>query len=63
MSTEEVRFFSGGVRIAGTLKLPETGAAPWPAVVQGPGEERAGAVGRRASGVAQPGLEIGRAHV
>ena len=37
MSTEEVRFFSGGVRIAGTLKLPETGAAPWPAVVQGPG--------------------------
>lgn len=37
MAIEEVRFFSGGVRLAGTLKLPETGAAPWPAVVQGPG--------------------------
>lgn len=37
MAIEEVRFFSGGARLAGTLKLPETGAAPWPAVVQGPG--------------------------
>ncbi len=34
---EEVRFYSGGVRLAGTLKLPETGSAPYPAVVQGPG--------------------------
>lgn len=37
MTTEEVTFFSAGSRIAGTLKLPETGAAPYPAVVQGPG--------------------------
>jgi uncharacterized protein len=37
MAIEEVRFFSGGARLAGTLKLPETGPAPWPAVVQGPG--------------------------
>ena len=37
MAIEEVRFFSGGSRLAGTLKLPETGSAPWPAVVQGPG--------------------------
>ena len=37
MTTEEVTFFSAGSRIAGTLKLPETGSAPYPAVVQGPG--------------------------
>ncbi len=34
---EEVSFFSIGVRLAGTLKLPRTGKAPYPAVVQGPG--------------------------
>ncbi|MFN8619235.1 MAG: alpha/beta hydrolase [Chloroflexota bacterium] len=37
MAIEEVRFFSGGVRLAGTLKLPETGDGPFAAVVQGPG--------------------------
>jgi alpha/beta superfamily hydrolase len=37
MSTEEVRFFSAGATLAGTLKLPDTGSAPVPAVVQGPG--------------------------
>ena len=37
MTTEEVRFFNAGSTIAGTLKLPETGSAPYPAVVQGPG--------------------------
>ena len=37
MAIEEVRFYSGGARLAGTLKLPESGAAPFPAVVQGPG--------------------------
>ncbi len=37
MSSEAVTFFSGGVRLAGTLKLPENGNPPWPVVVQGPG--------------------------
>jgi fermentation-respiration switch protein FrsA (DUF1100 family) len=37
MTTEEVRFFNAGSTIAGTLKLPETGSPPYPAVVQGPG--------------------------
>jgi len=37
MVVEEVRFYSGGVPLAGTLKLPDVGTAPWPAVVQGPG--------------------------
>ncbi len=37
MPIEEVRFYSGGSRVAGTLKLPEHGTGPWPAVVQGPG--------------------------
>jgi uncharacterized protein len=37
LAVEEVRFHSGGVALAGTLKLPETGTAPFPAVVQGPG--------------------------
>ena len=37
MAVEEVRFWSHGAALAGTLKLPDTGAAPFPAVVQGPG--------------------------
>ena len=37
MGIEEVSFYSGGVRLAGTLKLPDPGSAPFPAVVQGPG--------------------------
>jgi len=37
MTTEGVRFHSGPARLAGTLKLPETGSAPYPAIVQGPG--------------------------
>jgi pimeloyl-ACP methyl ester carboxylesterase len=38
MTTEEVRFHSGsGSVLAGTLKLPDAGSAPFPAVVQGPG--------------------------
>jgi dipeptidyl aminopeptidase/acylaminoacyl peptidase len=37
MGAEEVRFWSGGSALAATLKLPETGSAPFPAVVQGPG--------------------------
>lgn len=37
MTTEEIRFHSGGSVLAGTLKLPETGSPPFPAVVQGPG--------------------------
>ncbi len=38
-AVEEVRFYSAGVALAGTLKLPPsgTGTAPWPAVIQGPG--------------------------
>jgi cephalosporin-C deacetylase-like acetyl esterase len=36
LAIEEVRFFSGGARLAGTLKLPD-GEGPFPAVVQGPG--------------------------
>ncbi len=37
MSIEEVRFYSGGSQLAGTLKLPEPTSGPIPAVVQGPG--------------------------
>jgi dipeptidyl aminopeptidase/acylaminoacyl peptidase len=37
MSAEEVRFHSGEAVLAGTLKLPDEGAPPYPAVVQGPG--------------------------
>jgi pimeloyl-ACP methyl ester carboxylesterase len=37
MTTEEVRFFSAGATIAGTLKLPDSASAPVAAVVQGPG--------------------------
>jgi uncharacterized protein len=37
VATEEVRFYSGGAALAGTLKLPDAHTAPWPAVVQGPG--------------------------
>jgi len=37
MAIEEVSFYSGGSRLAGTLKLPEAGSAPFPAVAQGPG--------------------------
>lgn len=37
MTAEDVRFHSGPARLAGTLRLPETGSAPYPAVVQGPG--------------------------
>lgn len=35
-SVEEVRFWSGGAALAGTLKLPD-GEGPFPVVVQGPG--------------------------
>jgi dipeptidyl aminopeptidase/acylaminoacyl peptidase len=34
---EEVSFYSGDVRLAGTLKLPDTGMPPFAAVAQGPG--------------------------
>lgn len=37
MKVEEVAFYSDGHRLSGTLKLPENGLAPYPAVVQGPG--------------------------
>lgn len=37
MATEEVRFYSRGAALAATLKLPDSGTAPFPAVVQGPG--------------------------
>jgi len=37
MTTEEIRFHSGGAVLAATLKLPETGSPPFPAVVHGPG--------------------------
>jgi hypothetical protein len=37
MAAEEVRFWSGDAALAGTLKLPEAGSAPFPAIVQGPG--------------------------
>ena len=36
MPDHEIGFHSGGERLAGTLKTPGT-AAPWPAIVQGPG--------------------------
>lgn len=37
MTFEEVRFYSHGSALAGTLKLPEAVPGPFPAVVQGPG--------------------------
>ena len=37
MRTEQIRFFSGGCRLAGTLLLPDAGAAPVPGIVHGPG--------------------------
>lgn len=37
MTPEEVRFYSSGSAIAGTLKTPDTRPGPFPAVVQGPG--------------------------
>jgi cephalosporin-C deacetylase-like acetyl esterase len=37
MTTEEVRFHSADAVLAGTLKLPAVGSAPFGAVVQGPG--------------------------
>ncbi len=37
MAVEEVRFYSQGSAIAGTLKVPDEGIRPFPAVVQGPG--------------------------
>jgi dipeptidyl aminopeptidase/acylaminoacyl peptidase len=36
MRVEEVRFYSAGVRLAGTLMLPDDGG-PHPAILQGPG--------------------------
>ena len=37
MNTREVWFYSAGVRLAGTLKMPDAGGPPFSAVVQGPG--------------------------
>jgi dipeptidyl aminopeptidase/acylaminoacyl peptidase len=37
MHEERVEFFSEGTRVAGLLRLPEGGAGPLPAIVQGPG--------------------------
>ncbi len=37
MRNEDVRFHSGPALLAGTLKLPDTGSGPFPAIVQGPG--------------------------
>jgi len=37
MRTEQIRFFSGGCRLAGTLLLPDAAAAPVPGIVHGPG--------------------------
>ncbi len=37
MTTEDVRFHSGPAVLAGTLKLPDAGSPPFPAIVQGPG--------------------------
>lgn len=37
MTTEDVRFHSGPAVLAGTLKLPDAGNRPFPAIVQGPG--------------------------
>jgi cephalosporin-C deacetylase-like acetyl esterase len=34
---EDVRFHSGPAVLAGTLKLPDAGSPPFPAIVQGPG--------------------------
>jgi fermentation-respiration switch protein FrsA (DUF1100 family) len=37
VTAHEVRFHSRGVAVAATLKLPDTGTAPFPVIVQGPG--------------------------
>jgi hypothetical protein len=37
MTVEEVRFHSGDAVLAATLKLPDVGSRPFPAVTQGPG--------------------------
>ncbi len=37
MRTEQVAVWSGGIRLAGTLMLPDAGAAQVPGIVQGPG--------------------------
>lgn len=37
MRTEDVFFYSGGARLAGTLLLPDTVEVPVPCIVQGPG--------------------------
>lgn len=37
MKLEEVVFYSDGHKLCATLKLPENGVPPYPAVVQGPG--------------------------
>lgn len=37
MSVQEVGFFSSGIRLAGTLKLPKGSGGQFPAIVQGPG--------------------------
>jgi uncharacterized protein len=37
VTTEEVRFHSGNDVLAGMLKLPDSGSAPFPGIVQGPG--------------------------
>jgi uncharacterized protein len=37
MTTEDVRFHSGTDALAGTLKLPDAGSQPYPAIVHGPG--------------------------
>lgn len=37
MIVEDVRFHSGPAVLAGTLKSPDTGSGPFPAIVQGPG--------------------------
>lgn len=37
MAVHEVRFYSRGAALAGTLKLPDDAAGPIPAIVQGPG--------------------------
>ena len=37
MADVEVSFHSAGQRLAGTLKLPDRGSPPFPAIVQGPG--------------------------
>ncbi len=49
MASEQVRFYSHGVVLAGTLMLPDAANGPLPAVVQGPGW-----LGLRAARLYQP---------